>query len=60
MPRRPQKVEQFIKKELSEILRRDVRDPRIGFRVVAGGGQVDALLARDAREEPVGRRGHGR
>lgn len=31
MSHRPEKVEQFIKKELSEILRREVRDPRIGF-----------------------------
>jgi ribosome-binding factor A len=31
MPHRPEKVEEFIKEELSEILRREVRDPRIGF-----------------------------
>ena len=31
MPHRPEKVEQFIKEELSEIIRREVRDPRIGF-----------------------------
>lgn len=31
MPQRPEKVEHFIKEELSEILRREVRDPRIGF-----------------------------
>jgi ribosome-binding factor A len=31
MPRRPEKVEQFIKEELSQILQREVRDPRIGF-----------------------------
>lgn len=31
MPHRPEKVEQFIKEELSTILQREVRDPRIGF-----------------------------
>jgi ribosome-binding factor A len=31
MPHRPEKVEHFIKEELSEIIRREVRDPRIGF-----------------------------
>jgi len=31
MPHRPEKVEQFIKEELSQILQREVRDPRIGF-----------------------------
>ena len=31
MTHRPEKVEQFIKEELSQILQREVRDPRIGF-----------------------------
>jgi ribosome-binding factor A len=31
MPHRPEKVEHFIKEELSEIIQREVRDPRIGF-----------------------------
>lgn len=31
MPHRPEKVEQFIKEELSEIIQREVRDPRVGF-----------------------------
>ncbi|HEY6104173.1 MAG TPA: 30S ribosome-binding factor RbfA [bacterium] len=31
MPHRPEKVEQFIKEELSAIIQREVRDPRIGF-----------------------------
>lgn len=31
MTHRAEKVEQFIKEELSEILRREVKDPRIGF-----------------------------
>ncbi len=31
MPHRAEKVEQFIQEELSEILQREVRDPRIGF-----------------------------
>ena len=31
MTHRSEKVEQFIKEELSEILRREVNDPRIGF-----------------------------
>lgn len=31
MTHRPEKLEQFIKEELSEILRREVNDPRIGF-----------------------------
>jgi ribosome-binding factor A len=31
MPHRPERVEQFIKEELSQILQREVRDPRIGF-----------------------------
>jgi ribosome-binding factor A len=31
MPHRSEKVEQFIKEELSEIIQREVRDPRIGF-----------------------------
>ena len=31
MPYRPERVEQFIKEELSQILQREVRDPRIGF-----------------------------
>jgi len=31
MSHRPEKVEEFIKEELSQILQREVRDPRIGF-----------------------------
>jgi len=31
MTHRPEKVEQFIKEEVSEILQREVKDPRIGF-----------------------------
>lgn len=31
MTYRPEKVEEFIKEELSQILQREVRDPRIGF-----------------------------
>ncbi|HET6947360.1 MAG TPA: 30S ribosome-binding factor RbfA [bacterium] len=31
MTHRPEKVEQFIMEELSQILQREVRDPRIGF-----------------------------
>jgi ribosome-binding factor A len=31
MPHRSARVEQFIKEELSQILQREVRDPRIGF-----------------------------
>lgn len=31
MTHRAEKVEQFIKEELSEILQREVKDPRIGF-----------------------------
>jgi ribosome-binding factor A len=31
MTHRPEKVEEFIKEELSAILQREVRDPRVGF-----------------------------
>ncbi|HXF83390.1 MAG TPA: 30S ribosome-binding factor RbfA [bacterium] len=31
MSHRPERVEQFIRDELSQILQREVRDPRIGF-----------------------------
>lgn len=36
MSHRPEKVEQFIKEELSRILQREVRDPRVGFVSVTG------------------------
>ncbi len=31
MSHRPEKVEQFIQEELSQIIQREVKDPRIGF-----------------------------
>ena len=31
MTHRPEKVERFIKEELSQILQREVQDPRVGF-----------------------------
>jgi len=49
MTHRPEKVEQFIKEELSQILQREVRDPRIGFVSVT---DVDIPL------EPGALRGH--
>lgn len=36
MTHRSEKVEQFIKEELSQIIQREVRDPRIGFVSITG------------------------
>jgi len=48
MSHRSEKVEQFIKEELSEILRREVNDPRIGFVSV-----TDVELSVDLRHARV-------
>lgn len=48
MTHRPEKVEQFIKEELSLILQRDVRDPRIGFVSV-----TDVEVSQDLRHARI-------
>lgn len=48
MTHRPEKVEQFIKEELSLILQREVRDPRIGFVSV-----TDVEVSQDLRHARI-------
>ena len=48
MTHRPEKVEQFIKEELSQILQREVHDPRIGFVSV-----TDVEVSQDLRHARI-------